>query len=127
MQVIHNLGAVVLVGVPFLVLFRADGNGALRRRAAWAVLAAWVVQAASGAAFGAVSYYFYVRFPELHAIAVAALLVKMACAAAGFSLAALYLRSRPPAALFFKDRVWRALAGLGLTAISAAAFLRWFS
>ena len=91
------------------------------------MLDAWVAQAASGAAFGVVSYYFYVRFPELHAIAVAALVVKVGCAVAGFSLAALYLRPYAPTDPFFKDRVWRALAGLGLVAITAAAFLRWFA
>ncbi|MCR4377748.1 MAG: hypothetical protein NUV50_06605 [Rhodospirillales bacterium] len=126
-QVIHNLGAVVLVGVPFFVLLRADGGEAVRRRAAWAVLAVWVVQAASGTAFGAVSYYFYARFPELHAIAVVALVVKVGCAVAGFSLAVLYLRARPPTNPFLKDGVWRVLAGLGLAAITAAAFLRWFA
>lgn len=129
-QVIHNLGAVALVGVPFFVLLRADGadgDEAVHRRAAWVVLAAWVVQAASGAAFGAVSYYFYARFPELHAIAVAALVVKVGCAVAGFSLAVLYLRARPPTNPFLKDGVWRVLAGLGLAAITAAAFLRWFA
>jgi len=126
-QVIHNLGAVAVVGVPFCVLIHACGDFAVSRRAMWVVLVAWAGQAASGAAFGAVSYYLYARPPDLHAIALAALFVKVACAVAGFSLAALHLFLGPRAHSFFANKVWWALAGLGLTAITAAAFLRWFA
>lgn len=126
-QVVHNLGAAAVVGGAFCALARPCREPVFRRRLAWLVLVAWAAQAASGAAFGAVSLYFYGRPPDIHAIALAALLVKMGCAAAGFSLAALCLfpptRIRP----FFQDRVWFVLAGLGLTAITAAAFLRWFA
>lgn len=128
MQVIHNLGAVAVVGVPVCVLIHACGDIAGGRRAAWTVLAAWVIQAATGVAFGGVSYYFYARPPDLHAIALAALFVKVVCAAAGFSLAALHLllgQRAPP--FFVGTNLWRGLAGLGLTAITAAAILRWFA
>ena len=85
------------------------------------------MQGASGATFGAISYVNYGRFPDIHGIAIAALLLKMACAAAGFTLAALYLARGagwPDAA---RRRCWRSLLVLALTALTAAAFLRWFS
>ena len=127
-QVIHNLGAVAVAGVPVCVLIHSCGDLAVSRRAAWVVLIAWAAQAVSGATFGAVSYYFYARPPDLHAIALAALFVKVACAVAGFSLAALCLIMGRRAAPFFAGtKLWRVLAGLGLTAITAAAVLRWFA
>lgn len=124
-QVVHNFGAVAVVGGAVGALWR--GPHGPRRALAWTVLAGWAAQAASGAAFGAVSWLSYGRLPDIHGIAVAALLLKMACAAAGFVLAAGYLlrgtRWAPPV----QQRVWRALALLGVAALTAAAFLRWFS
>lgn len=124
-QVVHNFGAVAVVGGAVGSLWL--GPQGRRRPLAWTVLAGWAAQAASGGAFGAVSWLYYGQFPDIHGIAVAALLVKMACAAAGFVLAALYLyrdtRWSPPA----QQTVWRALALLAVTALTAAAFLRWFS
>jgi hypothetical protein len=84
-------------------------------------------QAASGAAFGGVSWLYYGRFPDIHGIAVAALLIKLACAAAGFMLAAAYLYRGAGWRERAQQATWRALAALAATALTAAAFLRWFS
>jgi hypothetical protein len=91
------------------------------------VLTGWAAQAISGAAFGAVSYAYYGQFPDLHGIAVAALVTKMACAFAGFALAATYLRRHAAWTARRCRRAWNALLGLAATALIAAAFLRWFS
>ena len=126
-QVAHNFGAVAAVGGAVFARWPARPARESRRRLAWLVLAGWTLQAASGAAFGAVSYAYYGQFPDIHGIAVAALLTKMACAAAGFVLAAVYLKSESGWSEERRDGAWTGLAVLAATALTAAAFLRWFS
>lgn len=87
----------------------------------------WALQIASGAGFGAVSYYYYGRLPEIHGVAVAALSTKVTCAAVGLALA-LLLQSRGQRWNATRRKLcWRGLAALAATALAAAAFLRWFS
>ncbi|HAL40116.1 MAG TPA: hypothetical protein DCP03_19220 [Polaromonas sp.] len=124
-QIVHNFGAVAVVGSAFLALW--PGLVGMRKPLAWIMLAGWVAQAASGGAFGGVSWLYYGRFPDIHGIAVAALLIKMACAAAGFMLAAAYIHSGIGWSERAQQVSWRALASLAATALTAAAFLRWFS
>lgn len=124
-QVAHNFGAVAVVGGAMGALWL--GPQGTRRPLAWTVLAGWAAQAGSGGAFGAVSWLYYGQFPDIHGIAVAALLVKMACAASGFVLVVLYLYRGTRWIAPVQQTVWRALALLAVTALTAAAFLRWFS
>ena len=125
-QVAHNFGAVAAVGGPLFALWPARLPAAAQRRLAWLVLAAFIVQAASGIAFGAVSHYWYGQFPDIHGVAIGALLVKIACAVAGALLAAAFLIRRSGAARP-EPRLWATLLGLSATALTAAAVLRWFS
>ena len=125
-QLVHNFGAVAVTGSAAAAWW-ADGRPPARRGLAWLALAGWALQAASGAGFGAVSYAWYGSFPELHGIAVVALGVKMVCAASGFLLAAAYLRFADGWHERGHRGVWRALFALAATALSAAAFLRWFA
>src|SRR5690606_5984814 len=97
------------------------------RRIARLVLAGWIIQIASGVAFGAASYLSYGRLPDIHGIAVAALLIKIGCAITGVALTAIYLKREPDWADTQRGRSWTALALLAATALTAAAFLRWFS
>ena len=60
-------------------------------------------------------------------IAFAALLIKMACAAAGFMLGAAYLYRGIGWSERSQQATWRGLATLAATALTAAAFLRWSS
>ncbi len=124
-QVAHNFGAVAAVG-------GSAGGCALkearvRRKLAVLSLSGWLTQALSGAPFGAVSYYYYHRFPDIGNIATDALAVKMACVATALALFAAYFvwgRRWPD------DRanlVWLVSLALAVTALSAAAVLRWFS
>ena len=81
----------------------------------------------SGAGFGAISYHFYGQFPDIHAIARTALLLKLACAAGGILLAAGYLRRAADWQPARRGTVWNLLLVLGVTALASAAFLRWFA
>ncbi len=127
-QIVHNLGAVSVTGGAAAArgLKLAEPQAAQRSLAAL-VLGGWAAQAASGACFGAISYLGYGRLPDIHGIAVAALVLKIACAAAGFSLAALYLIREAGWSGPRRQRAWTALLALALTALAAAAVLRWFS
>jgi hypothetical protein len=126
-QVAHNLGAVGVVAAAAVASYPALAPRELHRRLAWLALAGWTVQGASGATFGAISYANYGRLPDIHGIAVAALLLKMACAAVGFSLAGLLLARGSGWSDAARQRCSRSLLALALTALTAAAFLRWFS
>jgi hypothetical protein len=126
-QVAHNFVAVAVLGGALLARWPVRHAAPELRRFGWLVLAGWVVQGGSGLSFGAISYAYYGQFPDIHGIAIAALTIKVLCAALGFLLAAAYLRyggSWP------KERVsaaWRGLIVLAAAALTAAAFLRWFS
>lgn len=126
-QIIHNFGAAAVMGGTVFSFWPTRQNAAVQRRLAWLVLFAWGAQAVSGVLFGAVSRHYYGQFPDIHGIAVAALGTKIAAAAIGFMLAAAYLRSAARWDDTSRFRAWRVLAGLGAVALTAAAFLRWFS
>ena len=90
-QVIHNFGALAVVGGALVALKAKPDQLQLKKRMAWLVLIAWGAQGASGLIFGGISLLFYGETPDLHAVAQGALGLKMLCAASGFTLAALYL------------------------------------
>jgi hypothetical protein len=122
-QIIHNFGAVAVVGGAACALAWRDTTA--QRRLAQMVLIGWGTQAVSGATFGAISYYHYGRFPDIHGIATAALGIKVVCAALGFAVAARQLVADPSRAS--SRKAWMVLFGLGVVALSSAAVLRWFS
>jgi hypothetical protein len=126
-QVVHNVGAVSVVGGAAFARWPMRQCTDVQVRLARLVMAGWAAQAISGAAFGSVSYAYYGQFPDLHGIAVAALVTKMACAASGFVVAASYLKRQGAWTLLDRWRAWNVLLGLAATALVAAAFLRWFS
>ena len=126
-QVMHNFGAVAVAGGAAFALWTSPAAADSQSRLARLVSLGWAVQLATGAGFAAASYHYYGRLPDIHAVALAALYVKIACAAAGLALA---LRLQSRAERWNEARrnlAWRALAALGATALAAAAFLRWFS
>lgn len=139
-QLVHNLGAAAVVGSPAVAwwLLRANqagagypgrpvATGAIQRRLAWFALLAWSAQIASGAAFGATTYYLKHQLPELTGVGLAALGIKVACAVICFVLALLYLQTAPRWSAPMQIRAWQALFVLGLTALMSAAFLRWYA
>ena len=126
-QVIHNFGAVAVVGGALLGRWPQAAAPLARRRLAWLILIGWLLQGASGAGFGGISFAYYGQFPDIHGVALAALLLKMACAVAGVGFAAVFLTYQGRWAGRRQEAVWTVLILLGVTALAAAAFLRWFS
>ncbi len=126
-QVIHNFGAVTVAGTAASAIWLAQGNAGLRHRLSLLMALAWAVQAASGALFGITTYYFERNLPDIHGIAVDALVVKIVCALTGFSLAVVYLKSHSGWSADKQLLAWRISLVLGVVALSSAAFLRWYS
>ena len=126
-QVVHNFGAAAVVGGAVFALFPATQPVTIQRSLAWLVGFGWTVQGLSGMVFGATSYYFYGQLPDIHGIATTALVIKVICAAAGFTTAALYLWQGQAWSVEKRRAAWKLLIALGVTALTAAAFLRWLS
>ncbi|MEW5792463.1 MAG: hypothetical protein ACOY4L_03845 [Pseudomonadota bacterium] len=126
-QVVHNFGAAAVVGGTVFALWPRRQGEEVRRALAWLVLVAWSAQAASGLGFGLVSQYYYGRPPDIHGVAVVALGIKVVCAVLGFLLAAWYLASAAKWPEGRRLALWRGIGALGVIALTAAAFLRWFS
>lgn len=125
-QVVHNFGASAVIGGAGASLWLAP-RPEPDRSLAWLVCLGWAAQIASGSAFGAISFYYYGKFPDIGGLAIAALAIKVACAVFGFSLAAFYILRAASWTAILRRKIWLMLAGLSATALTAAAFLRWFS
>jgi hypothetical protein len=125
-QVVHNFGAAAVLGGAAFALWpvlRLEYG----RSFAWLIFVGWGAQIASGAVFGLTSFYYYGEMPDLSRVAMAALSVKVAAAIIGFLLVAFYLaRGREWDRMRVKH-TFQALAALAAAALTAAAFLRWFS
>lgn len=126
-QIAHNFGAVGVVGGSAAALWFLRHDDLARYRLAWLIIIAWSVQIISGAGFAGISYYNYGKFPDLKDIAIAALIIKVICAAAGLFLIARYTRTADQWSSAQRHTLWRGMFALGSTALTAAAFLRWFS
>ena len=126
-QLIHNFGAVAIVGGAFAAYKLQADRLDLKRKLAWVVLIGWGAQGLSGLLFGAISLYFYGETPDLHSTAEVAFTIKLVCAVSAIVLAVMYLKSAKDWSEKGRHRVWLALTILGATALTAAAFLRWFS
>ncbi|MGO8955172.1 MAG: hypothetical protein ACLQF2_17855 [Rhodomicrobium sp.] len=91
------------------------------------VAVVWALQASSGALFGIVTYYYEHQLPDIHGVAVDALLVKIFCAILGFVLAVSYVKWSSRWSAQKCRLIWAASFALGAVALGSAAFLRWFS
>lgn len=122
-QTVHNLNAALLLGIPLANLQRGlQGHGAVRGLRLLFTL--WALQGMTGMAFGAASYGYYGALPDLQPVARDALGVKVICVIAGLGVSA-WLLLRPPRGQ--QCRAWIVLTMLAGTALTAAAFLRWYS
>jgi hypothetical protein len=124
-QVVHNFGAIAVVGGSLTALWLRDV--ATRKRLAMVSLSGWLMQAASGATFGMVTLHYHRQLPDLSGIATYALGIKMMCAVLAILLLANYLWQADSWQETNRGRNWIATSLLGISALSAAAFLRWFS
>ena len=117
-QVIHNLGAAMIVGLAATALWQPDWR---HRLAAW-IAAAWALQGMSGLMFGITTYSYERHLPDIHGIAVDALTIKITCVILAIVLSLLLYAKKG-----LDAQLWRILFVLGVVALAAAAFLRWFS
>ncbi len=124
-QVVHNFGALAVLGIAISGLRMSGADAPPQRRMAIFMATAWTVQAISGAAFGVTTFYFYGHLPDIHGVAIAALLIKVTCALIGFSIALIYIIRG--GGLGYRRLLWSTSCVLGAVALSSAAFLRWFS
>jgi hypothetical protein len=123
-QIAHNFGAVAVAGLPIATLWLGSTRTSFRK-IAWLTLLAWLVQSVTGAGFGIVSYFVVGELPEIHHLAFVALGIKASCAVLAIALLSIKLLGRLEAT---SDEVTLiGLAGLGSTALTCAAILRWFS
>jgi len=126
-QFVHNFGALAVVAGALVALKLPSDKLVLKKNLAWLVLIGWGAQITSGLIFGGISLYFYGETPDLHSTAQVALIIKVICAGSGFSLALFYIVSAKNWSDKARHRTWYSLTGFGGTALTAAAFLRWFS
>jgi hypothetical protein len=124
-QVVHNFGAVAAVGGSLAATLTHSIQH--RKKLAWLTLLGWGTQGASGGSFGFLSYQFYGKFPDIAGVALDALVIKILCVASGFLLVGLYLFRGQSWSAATQNRVWPISAMLAVIALTAAAFLRWFS
>jgi hypothetical protein len=126
-QVLHNLGAVTVVATSASALWLVRGNATVQHPLALLLAVAWAIQAVSGVLFGATTFLYESHLPDIHGIAVVALIIKIICAVSGFILAVSYARLNPRLSKDNQLLVWRVSFVLGVVALGSAAFLRWFS
>ena len=124
-QSVHNLGAVTIVAVSAYGLFFSLGR--YKRLLAAVLSLAWGVQGVTGATFGLTTFYYYHQLPDIHGVAIVALVIKVICVALGFSVAVIYTFWYSEISPALDRMLWALLFFLGLLALSSAAFLRWFS
>lgn len=122
-QIAHNFGAVAVIGLPLAAL-RYNAPADMLRKVYMLTLAAWLVQIASGVGFGMVSYFVVGELPQIHGLALAALVTKIICAVLSIAIFALALVG--VRAVSYRMALAGG-AGLGALALFCAAVLRWFS
>jgi hypothetical protein len=125
-QILHNFGAVAVVGSPAAAWWLARDNPSAQGWLAWLLIIGWAAQGASGAGFGMTSYLLKGQLPDVAGVALVALATKVGCVLSGFVIAACYLKTGSRWSPLSRLRMWQGMLALAGTALSAAAFLRWF-
>jgi hypothetical protein len=125
-QVAHNFGAVALVALPAVGLWLRTGPAGAQR-ISLILIAVAVAQASTGVSFGAAGLYFHGALPDIHGVAVVALWVKVT--ALGFALAAgaAILAYGSGWSEARRAGTWKLALFAAAAALTAAAFLRWYS
>lgn len=125
-QVIHNLGAVAVVGSPAAAMAWQREQRGIARSMVWLTLSGWLVQSASGVGFGLTSYLASGEVPQIAGTALIALNIKIACVVVAITWIILHLLGSAPLRQCVQRWFWPILLGAGVLALSSAAFLRWF-
>lgn len=138
-QVFHNEGAGAIVALGAYGTWMVGNRAAPRLALALTLL--WGLQGCTGALFGVVTFLYDHHLPDIHGIAVKALILKMLCVICGFSLAfrarklaqvqvAGVTGNQPGAGSGLRQQgrlLWPVSLALGMISLGSAAFLRWFS
>src|SRR3989442_4076719 len=126
-QILHNFGAVAVVGSPAVAWWFARDNPAAQCRLAWLLVIGWAAQGASGAGFGMTSYFLKGQLPEISGVALIALVAKIACVTCGFAVGILYLNMASRWSVGTRLKVWQGLLALaGSTPPLAPLLARFF-
>jgi hypothetical protein len=125
-QIVHNFGAVAVVDSPAAALCLSRENLLVRHKLAWLMVLGWLAQGASGIGFALTSYTMKGALPEVTGIALGALVLKVACTFIGTVLTGFYLATRLRWSATQEYRMWQMMFVMTITAITAAAFLRWY-
>ena len=128
-QVIHNFGATAVIGfASYGLVWQKSQTEAERSRSPLLILCiAWAIQGVSGAMFGATTFYFDGQLPDIHGVAVTALIIKISCVVIGFILSVFVLWNHKKTGRPIPSTIWSTSLLLGAIALCSAAFLRWFS
>src|SRR2546428_6076888 len=125
-QILHNFGAVAVVGSPAMAWWFARDNLAAQGRLAWLLVIGWAAQGASGAGFGMTSYFLKGQLPEISGVALIALVAKIACVTCGFAVGILYLKMASRWSVATRLRVWQGMLALAGAAMATGALSRLF-
>src|SRR2546426_8373525 len=123
-QILHNFGAVAVVGSPAMAWWFARDNLAAQGRLAWLLVVGWAAQGASGAGFGMTSYFLKGQLPEISGVALIALLAKMVCVTCGFAVGILYLKTASQWSIATRLKVWQGMLALAGKRLTAGGFFR---
>jgi len=126
-QLLHNLGAVIVVAAPVvaLILSNKEETKHLPFSIFYIALAGWCLQIGSGIGFGITSYQLQGHIPQLEDVAKYALYIKVICATISslLLLSVLLKKNDHPISI---QKLTKILLVLGVTALCSAAFLRWY-
>src|SRR3989442_9618511 len=125
-QILHNFGAVAVVGSPAVAWWFARDNPAAQCRLAWLLVIGWAAQGASGAGFGMTSYFLKGQLPEISGVALIALVAKIACVTCGFAVGILYLNMASRWSVGTRLKVWQGMLALAGKTLRTGRLFRWF-
>ena len=125
-QRVHNFGAVAVIDSPAATLSLSRQNQIVRSKLAWLMLLGWLAQGASGVGFALTSYTMKGALPEVTGIALGALVLKVECTFIGTVLKEFYLATRLRWSAAREHKMWQLMLLMTVSAITTAAFLRWY-
>ncbi len=125
LQIVHNFGAVAVVGSPAMGWWLERKN-VVAYRLALLALFGWFVQGATGIGFALTSYSLKGAVPEVTGIALAALLTKVSSTVIGVTIAAILWRKGSRWSARSRTFAWQMMLAFSTAALMAAAYLRWY-
>lgn len=126
-QLVHNFGAAAVAGTPVAALWFGHENKLALQKLSRLMALGWLVQGASGIGFALTSYTMDGALRHVEGVALTALALKIGCTFVGTILAGTYLIRGSRWSAVNQLRTWKFMVMMTLTALAAAAVLRWYS